>query len=211
MAWNIHAHEVISTKITWTQEISRIFYAHCTQCHRDDGSAPMPLVTYQQVRPWAKAIEEEIHERRMPPWGAMKGFGEFIGDNSLSTGEIRLVADWVEGGAPEGEPQYLPPLTPSRQSQHAQLPGGATVGDGSRLSRAVRITGISPPSGLAKSATLQVVALLPDGAILPLLWLYNFQPRFARRFTYRDPVRLPAGTVVRIAGTGKVRWESNPK
>jgi len=70
------AHEPITTKLTWTREISRIFYKRCVTCHRAGGKAPMPLVTYEEARPWAKAIKEEVLERRMPPWGAVKGFGE---------------------------------------------------------------------------------------------------------------------------------------
>src|SRR4051812_40388641 len=64
LAWacSAWAHDVISTKITWSQEISPILYAHCAACHRD---GPVTLITYQQVRPWAKAIKEEVHERRM--------------------------------------------------------------------------------------------------------------------------------------------------
>ena len=45
----------------------------------------------------------------MPPWGAVKGFGDFRDDPSLTQDEITRIAEWVEGGAPEGDPIYLPP------------------------------------------------------------------------------------------------------
>jgi mono/diheme cytochrome c family protein len=198
------AHDVISTKVTWSQEISRIVYSHCAQCHRDRGGAPMALVAYQQVRPWAKAIKEEVHERRMPPWGAMKGFGEFKDDNSLTAEEIHLMGDWVEGGAPEGDPQFLPTV-PVAKTGGLPVAGGQIVRDGFRVTSPQLVTAISAPPNLSRGSSLQAVAILPDGAALPLLWLYDFQPKFARAYVYRESVRLPAGTVVRIGGAGKVR------
>ncbi len=199
------AHDVISTKITWSQEISRIVYSHCAQCHRASGTAPMALLTYQQVRPWAKAIKEEVHERRMPPWGAMKGFGEFRDDNSLTNEEIHLIADWVEGGAPEGDPQFAPAVPAAKTAGLPPAGQGRLITNGERLG-ALRIIGITPlAEGLPQGGSLQAIAELPNGAVVPLLWLYNFQPRFARQFIFREPVILPAGTVVRLLGAEKVR------
>ncbi|MGA2594944.1 MAG: cytochrome c, partial [Bryobacteraceae bacterium] len=99
------AHDVISTKLLWTQEISRIVYQRCANCHREGGSA-MSLMTYEEARPWAKAIRDEVISRRMPPWGAVKGVGEFRGDPSLSQIEIDMIVNWVEGGAPKGDEAY---------------------------------------------------------------------------------------------------------
>jgi hypothetical protein len=199
------AHDVISTKITWTQEISRIVYSRCASCHRDGGKAPMAFLTYEQVRPWAKAIKEEVHERRMPPWGAMKGFGEFLDDNSLSAEEIHLIADWVEGGAPEGDPQYLPPAPrlpvpakPAGRGRPAILRHGQRVGS-------MQIVSIAAAPGVTAGAAFQAVAVLPGGSTIPLLWLYDFQPRHARSFVYREPVQLPTGSVVKILGADRVR------
>jgi mono/diheme cytochrome c family protein len=208
IAWacSARAHDVISTKITWSQEISRIVYAHCAGCHRD---GTVTLLTYQQVRPWAKAIKEEVHERRMPPWGAMKGFGEFKDDNSLTTEEIHLIADWVEGGAPEGDLQYLPPVPPARPAVKPPLTPRA-IRDGFRLPAAWQITAIGPAPGVAEGASLQAAATLPDGTVVPLMWLFNFQPKRARTFAYREPVRLPAGTTVRISGAASVRVAVKP-
>src|SRR5579885_1113270 len=101
------AHDVISTKITWTREVSRLVYARCLVCHREGGRA-FSLATYAAARPWAKAIRDEVLARRMPPWGAVRGFGDFAGDVSLSQEEMDTIAEWVEGGAPEGDPALLP-------------------------------------------------------------------------------------------------------
>ena len=89
------AHELITTRIIWTQHISRIFYKRCVSCHREGGSA-FSLTRYREARPWAKAIKNQILIRRMPPWAAVKGFGHFRNDMSLSEREI--APDFELGG-----------------------------------------------------------------------------------------------------------------
>src|ERR1041384_1500300 len=111
--------DVITTPITFSREVSRIFYAHCVSCHRQGGTA-FSLATYDEARPWAKTIEEEVLERRMPPWGAVKGFGEFRHDQGLTQEQIEVIADWAEGGAPPGDPKYLPALPDYPRPQSAR-------------------------------------------------------------------------------------------
>lgn len=197
------AHDVISTRLTWSQEISRIVFHRCAACHREGGAAPMALLTYEQIRPWAKAIKEEILERRMPPWGAAKGFGEFVEDPSLSAEELHVIADWVEGGAPEGDPQYLPvlpaaPPPPPRRNPPVNL----TLGDGHRFAAPVSLLAIAPPASLPEGASFQAIAELPGGGREPLIWMINYQPKHRRAFTYRAPVALPAGTRLRFSLPG---------
>jgi hypothetical protein len=115
VAWRGNAHEVITTKITFNKEIVRILSKNCMSCHRPGGLAPMPLTTYQEARPWAKAIKEEVLERRMPPWHAVAGYGEFANDPSLAGREIDLITAWVDGGAPKGDDKDLASLPDSGQ------------------------------------------------------------------------------------------------
>lgn len=68
----------------------------------------MSLASYEEARPWAKAIKEEMLEKRMPPWHAVKGYGEFRNAPALTQREIDLVVNWVEGGAPKGDDKDLP-------------------------------------------------------------------------------------------------------
>src|SRR5437016_12690985 len=78
----------------------------------------MSLVNYEEARPWATAIREEVLERRMPPWGAVEGVGAFRDNPSLTSIEIEMIVGWVEGGAPEGDPAYLPvkpPVEPEKR------------------------------------------------------------------------------------------------
>ena len=76
----------------------------------------MSLLTYEEARPWAKAIRDEVLNRRMPPWDPVKGVGQFRDDPSLSQPEMDLLVSWVEGGAPEGNPIYLPAAAPSKEA-----------------------------------------------------------------------------------------------
>ena len=68
----------------------------------------MSLATYEEARPWAKAIKEEMLEKRMPPWHAVKGYGEFRNAPPITQREIDLIVNWVEGGAPKGDDKDLP-------------------------------------------------------------------------------------------------------
>ena len=77
------AHNRIS-QVTWTTDVQPIMKARCLGCHATGGFGPMSLETYQQARTWAKAIREEVLERRMPPWPAARGSGSFVNDRSLT-------------------------------------------------------------------------------------------------------------------------------
>src|ERR1700743_3009003 len=102
-----YCHDIITTKVTFDREIVRLFNSHCVSCHHPGGAA-FSLTTWKDARPWAKAIGEEVLQRRMPPWGAVKGFGDFRNDKGLTEEQLELIVDWEEGGAPEGEEKDLP-------------------------------------------------------------------------------------------------------
>src|SRR5947209_10045469 len=54
--------------VTFTKDVAPILERSCQNCHRPDSIAPMPLLTYEQVRPWARAIKQNVVLRNMPPW-----------------------------------------------------------------------------------------------------------------------------------------------
>jgi hypothetical protein len=93
---------------TFSRDVAPILYRSCVECHRATGMAPMPLVTFEDVRPWARAIRQRVVRREMPPWGADPAIGRFANDPSLSAGEIARIAAWVDAGAPEGDRADLP-------------------------------------------------------------------------------------------------------
>lgn len=191
------AHDVITTKITWTREVSRLVYKSCVSCHREGGSS-FSLVSYEEARPWAKAIKEEVLSRRMPPWNAVKGFGDFAGDKGLTQEQMEVFADWVEGGAPEGDPAYLP-KSPKLSTPAKSRPGSALAVAGSlKLASSVVVTGIQPGS-IPPSGALQVIAVLPDGAVEPLLWVQKFNPAYNQPYWFKTPLTFPVGTTIQIS------------
>jgi hypothetical protein len=188
-------HDVITTKLTWDGEISRIVYGRCVSCHRQGGTA-FSLATYQEARPWAKAIETEVLERRMPPWGAVKGFGEFRNDQALTQEQLELIANWVEGGAPEGNPNDLPPLPKlPTGSATVERAGEIIVSGDYRIERAFRLDGVWPKT-MSDTASLQITAGLPDGTVKPLVWLHDYKSKFGHPFLLRTPLLLPAGSII---------------
>ncbi|HWQ34448.1 MAG TPA: hypothetical protein VNQ79_16485 [Blastocatellia bacterium] len=105
----VSSHEPITTNVTFNREVVRILQRSCLGCHRPDGVVgDISLTTYEQARPWAKAIKEEVLEKRMPPYQAVKGFGNFQAPYSLPQRDIELIVSWVEGGAPRGEEKDYP-------------------------------------------------------------------------------------------------------
>ena len=195
----LSAHDVISTKITWTREISRIVYKRCVSCHREGGAA-FSLLTYQEARPWAKAIKEEVLERRMPPFSAVKGFGELRNDHALTQEELHLIADWVEGGSPEGEPSLMPkPPDLNASAESSDRPpktGAEVIVDGSlALTHPATFVG-ARAKALAEGASIKAIAQLPDGVIEQLIWIYNYKPKFDQTYYFRKPLNFPAGTKI---------------
>jgi hypothetical protein len=105
------AAEKDARPVTFTRDIAPILQRSCQTCHRPDSIAPMSLLTYEQVRPFARAIKQQTALRQMPPWYIEKNIGiqKFLADLSLSDAEIALIARWVDAGALEGNPADMPP------------------------------------------------------------------------------------------------------
>jgi hypothetical protein len=100
--------------VTFTRDIAPILQRSCQGCHRPDSIAPMSLITYEEVRPYARAIKQRTGLRHrqgvMPPWFIEKNIGiqQFKDDISLSDDELAKIARWVDSGAPRGNPEDLP-------------------------------------------------------------------------------------------------------
>ena len=93
---------------TFAGDVAPILYDNCAACHRPNHLAPMPLITYDDVRPWARAVKTKVVSREMPPWGADSSVRAYKNDASLSQDEIDVIAAWVDGGAPRGDDADLP-------------------------------------------------------------------------------------------------------
>ncbi|MFP6583550.1 MAG: cytochrome c, partial [Candidatus Hydrogenedentota bacterium] len=97
-------------KPTFSKDIAPILFENCTSCHQPGQSAPMSLLSYREVRPWAKSILKNVQERTMPPWHASPEFGHFKNDRSLSQEDIDTITDWVNSGTPRGDASDLPAM-----------------------------------------------------------------------------------------------------
>ncbi|HET9266815.1 MAG TPA: hypothetical protein VFO31_01575 [Vicinamibacterales bacterium] len=94
---------------TFTKDVAPIIFKNCATCHRPGEIAPMSLLTYEDARPWAKAIRDEISEKNMPPWHADAPAGTFHNERLLSDGDRATLIAWANGGAPRGDPALMPP------------------------------------------------------------------------------------------------------
>jgi len=110
-----------SAALTFSKDIAPILYKNCISCHRQGEIAPMSLVAYKEVRPWAKAIREKIITREMPPWHPDPSVGHWSNDRRMSQKEIDQVVAWIDAGAKEGDPKDLPPAP--------KFPSGWQIGE----------------------------------------------------------------------------------
>src|SRR5262245_58183300 len=96
---------------TFARDIAPILQRSCQTCHRPGNIAPMSLLTYQDVRPWARAIKQQTIQRNMPPWYIDRAVGihQFKNDPSLSDQEIATISKWADAGAPLGNEADMPP------------------------------------------------------------------------------------------------------
>ncbi len=110
----LRAQSPAATDITYTKDIAPVLQRSCENCHRPNGAGPMPLTTYEEVRPWARAIKTRTgigpHAGVMPPWYMEKNIGiqKYKDDPSLSAAEVAMVAKWADSGAPRGNPADMP-------------------------------------------------------------------------------------------------------
>ena len=94
---------------TFSKDVAPIIFKNCAGCHRPGEIAPMSLLTYEEARPWAKAIRDEVGDRHMPPWHADAPAGTFHNERLLSDADRATLIAWANGGAPKGDPAALPP------------------------------------------------------------------------------------------------------
>lgn len=103
-----------TSEVTFHRDIEPILQRSCQNCHRDGGAGPMPLVTYDQVAPYAGLIEYKTGLRdragAMPPWYMEKNIGiqDYKNDPSLSDGELAAISTWARSGTPKGNAADAP-------------------------------------------------------------------------------------------------------
>src|SRR6185503_20925796 len=95
--------------VTFHKDVLPILQKNCQTCHRPGEIAPFSLLTYQEARPWAKAIKTAVVTQKMPPWFADPKVGHFANDKTLSAADVKTLSAWVDGGALEGDKKDAPP------------------------------------------------------------------------------------------------------
>ena len=199
------AHDRITTKVTWDREIAPIVQARCAGCHAAGGRSTIVLTTYDEARPWAAAIKEEVLTRRMPKWNAARGFGDFANDPSLSPFEMALIAAWVDGGAPQRD---------TGRDVTTVQPASASFPDPGINRQPARVATLAckeqPLSGrllavtprLERGGTLRVAARLPNGAHEIIVWIRDYDPVYSPTYWLRRPLALPQGSRLLVESDG---------
>ena len=109
MSLSTHAQQPVAGPPTFTRDVAPVLFKNCVTCHRPGEAAPMSLMTYEQARPYAKAIAAAAVNRTMPPWHADAPAGTFHNERHLTESERQTLAEWSRAGAPKGAESDLPP------------------------------------------------------------------------------------------------------
>ena len=94
---------------TFYKDVLPILQKNCQACHRPGEVAPMALLTYEQTRPWARAIQKAVVTKQMPPWFADENVGHFSNERRLDEREVAAITAWADAGAPAGDLKDAPP------------------------------------------------------------------------------------------------------
>lgn len=150
---------------TWSDGVGKIFQQNCVQCHRPGGVAPFSLTTYSEAAPLASIIQQAVNDGEMPPWSPDPSYKEFAHQRVLDAAEKTMLNDWVNNGAPEGNPFEAPSV--------ATFPAGSQLGTPD-LSLTIPTYTIQSnndvyynfelPSGLAQAMYANAVEIVPGNS-----------------------------------------------
>jgi hypothetical protein len=183
----VNGQAIGSRPITFTRDIAPIFQRSCENCHRAGGIGPMSLTTYEESRPWARAIKHRVSQRAMPPWFIEKNIGvsRFKDDISLSDAEIATIASWVDNGAPRGNPADMPP-----PRQYNSVGSEWTIGT---------------PDLVVSSPVTLIKAVAPDlNTYLKPVPVGLTEDRYIKAVEFKE-VRLPATSEAASSGEAAAR------
>ena len=156
-------------------DIQPILQQHCQECHRAGEIGPMPLGSYAQVRPWAKAIKEAVLSKKMPPWFADPHYGKFANDLSLSSKEIAALVAWVDSGASEG-------------AKSSEVAGTQT--SGWRMSKPDVVFELPQPVAIPRSGTLNYMYFSVPTGFTEDRWVESVEVRPSNRAVVHHAIVL---------------------
>jgi len=155
--------------VTFYKNVEPILQARCQGCHRPQEAAPMSFLSYQEVRPWAKAIRAAVASGKMPPWQADPHVGKFSNDLSLTSGERETILAWVDGGALEGDftdapaaKTYVPGWRISKPDLVFELPEEVSI----PAAGAIDYQYISVPTHFTEDKWVEMVEVRPGNRSL---------------------------------------------
>jgi len=155
-----------STPVTFHKDVLPILQRNCQTCHRPGQVAPMSFMTYQNVRPWAKAMKAAVANRKMPPWFADPQYGPYANDRSLKQSEVDVIAKWADNGAPEGDPKDAPAAAVWPEGWAIKpdviIDGPVTDVPARPLNNVVEWTTVVMPSGFTKDTWITSLQIKPE-------------------------------------------------
>src|SRR2546430_3656093 len=181
------AESAAGTTPTFNKDVASILFNNCVVCHRPNQIAPMALMSYKEVRPWARAIKEKIIKAEMPPWRADRRYGTFRNDRRLSPEQVKTIVDWVDAGAPEGDT----PLT-------AEMP--------------IFKEGWSHPSGRPPDFVLEMAEpfKVPPEGELPNFTIYQeIPPELKAKEHFLEAIQILPGVIRSEEHTSELQSQSN--
>jgi hypothetical protein len=174
--------------VTFNRDVLPILQKNCQTCHRLGEIAPMPFLTYQDVRPYAKAIKTAVLTRKMPPWFADPNYGHWANAPKLTADDIHTLAAWADTGAPEGNdtdrvapiqwPQgwKIPPDLIVKMPKPFHIPGKGVI----------EITNFTLPTGLTKDTWITSIEVRPGNRRVVHHVAISFRPHNSK-VKYGEP------------------------
>jgi hypothetical protein len=167
----------------------------------------MSLTTYENVRPWARAIKEQVLARRMPKWHAARGFGSFTNDPTLTPIEQAMLVSWIDGGLPFSASAPRPGSASSAVG--SAVPVRRSLGEGGR--RKIGTPAVRVPAGATEAAARVATRWISGWSFEPgepLITSASFtlaDGTLVGNWVAGDPaVTLPSNSAIRITSSLRV-------
>jgi hypothetical protein len=155
-----------SPTVSFHKDVEPILQKNCQTCHRPGQVAPMSFMTYENARPYARAMKAAVLSRKMPPWFADPQYGPYLNDRSLSQHDIDTLVSWVDAGAPEGAANDGPPPAQWPQGWFIKpdiiVDGPVTDVPARTKNNVVEWSTVIMPSGLTKDTWVTSVQIKPE-------------------------------------------------
>ena len=191
------------TTPTFSKDVAPILYKNCTNCHRPGEIGPMPLVSFSDARPWAKAIANRVTDGTMPPWHADPAHGQFANDRRLRDKDRETIVKWVSSGAAEGNRADMP--APPKFTEGWQIGTPDTVWSMQEdypvpASGTIDYKNFEVPTNLTEDRWAQAIEVRPgDRSVVHHVIVYLIDPNAAKV----APPFMPAGNMRRPAEAPK--------